>query len=182
MPDSAYLISQARTRMLIKYPFFGTLALFLQPREDSSTPSMRTEGFDLVYHNDFVQDLFKTGGIGMLMSALVHEVLHAALQHIWRRGDRDRELWDMACDYVVNQIIKDQGLQLPPGVFLSGRFKGMSADAVYSILLEEMLPKHRDDAERTSTVGQSGLDKHLPGKKPEGKLLDDHSMWGKNRT
>jgi predicted metal-dependent peptidase len=182
VPDSAYLISQARTRMLIKYPFFGTLALFLQPREDSSTPSMRTEGFDLVYHNDFVQDLFKTGGIGMLMSALVHEVLHAALQHIWRRGDRDRELWDMACDYVVNQIIKDQGLQLPPGVFLSGRFKGMSADAVYSILLEEMLPKHRDDAERTSTVGQSGLDKHLPGKKPEGKLLDDHSMWGKNRT
>ena len=93
----------------------------------------------------------------MLMSALVHEVLHAALQHIWRRGDRDRELWDMACDYVVNQIIKDQGLQLPPGVFLSGRFKGMSADAVYSILLEEMLPQ---------TPGRCGKNIHGRAKWP----------------
>jgi len=88
----------------------------------------------------------------------------------------------MACDYVVNQIVKEQGLQLPPGVFLSGRFKGMSADAVYNILLQEMPPKHRDDAERTSTAGQSGLDQHIPGKKPDGKLLDDHSRWGKNET
>jgi predicted metal-dependent peptidase len=118
MPDSHYLISKARARMLMKYPFFGSLALFLQPREDPSTQTMRTEGFDLIYHDDFIQSLVHTGGITLLMGALVHEVLHAALQHIWRRGTRDKDLWDMACDYVVNQIVKEQGLQLPPGVLL----------------------------------------------------------------
>jgi predicted metal-dependent peptidase len=76
--------------MLMKYPFFGSLALFLQPREDPSTPTMRTEGFDLIYHDHFVQSLVKTGGISRLMGALVHEIMHAVLQHIWRRGTRTK--------------------------------------------------------------------------------------------
>lgn len=181
MPDSHYLISKARARMLMKYPFFGSLALFLQPREDPSTQTMRTEGFDLIYHDDFIQSLVHTGGITLLMGALVHEVLHAALQHIWRRGTRDKDLWDMACDYVVNQIVKEQGLQLPPGVFLSDRFKGMSADAMYNILLQELPPKPGDEANRKSPSGQSGRAKHRE-KKPDGKLLDDHSRWDKNKS
>ncbi len=182
MPDSHYLISKARAQMLLKYPFFGSLALFLQPRQDPSTPTMRTEGFDLIYHDSFVQGLVKTGGITMLMSALVHEVMHAALQHIWRRGNREQELWDMACDYVVNHIVKEQGLKLPPGVFLSDRFRGMSADAVYNILLQELPPKSQDEAGKASPAGQSGPDKTRQGKKLDGKLLDDHSSWGKNKS
>ncbi|MFX4261318.1 DUF2201 family putative metallopeptidase [Pelotomaculum propionicicum] len=180
MPDSHYLISKARAKMLMKYPFFGSLALFLQPREDQSTPSMRTEGFDLIYHDDFVQGLVNTGGISLLMSALVHEVMHAALQHIWRRGTREQELWDMACDYVVNQIVKEQGLKLPSGVFIADRFRGMTADAVYNILRQELPPKSQDEAGKDS--GQSGPDKSQQGKKPDGRLLDDHSRWGKNKS
>lgn len=182
MPDSHYLIGKARTQMLLKYPFFGSLALFLQPREDPSTPTMRTEGFDLLYHDNFVQGLVKTGGITMLMGTLVHEVMHAALQHIWRRGTRDRELWDMACDYVVNHIVKEQGLKLPPGVFIADRFKGMTADAVYNILLQELPPKSQDEAGKGSPSGQSGPDKSRQDKKPDGRLLDDHSRWGKNKS
>ena len=181
MPDSHYLISKARARMLMKYPFFGSLALFLQPREDSSTQTMRTEGFDLIYHDSFVQSLFNTGGIPRLMGALVHEVMHAALQHIWRRGTRDKDLWDMACDYVVNQIVIEQGLQLPPGVFLSERFRGMSADAVYNILLAELPPKSQGESGNASQSGQSSADKHQH-KKPDGSLLDDHSRWDQNRS
>ncbi len=180
MPDSHYLISKARTRMLMRYPFFGTLALFLQPREDPSTSTMRTEGFDLLYHNDFIQGLASTGGTSMLMGALIHEVMHAALQHIWRQGTRDKDTWDMACDYVVNLIVKEQGLPLPPGVFLSDRFKGMSADAVYNILIQELPPETKDDA---GDVNQTNdRDKYRQDEKPEGKLLDDHSMWGKNKS
>ncbi len=182
MPDSHYLIGKARAQMLMKYPFFGSLALFLQPKEDPSTKTMRTEGFDLIYHDNFVQGLVKTGGITMLMGALVHEVMHAALQHIWRRGTREQDLWDMACDYVVNHIVKEQGLKLPPGVFLSDRFKGMTADAVYNILREELPPKSQDETGKVSPSGQSGPDKPRQGKKPDGRLLDDHSRWGKNKS
>jgi len=182
VPDAHYLISKARARMLMKYPFFGSLALFLQPKENPATPTMRTEGFDLIYHHDFIQGLFKRGGIPMLMGALTHEVMHAALQHIWRRGTRDKGLWDMACDYVVNLIVKEQGLQLPPGVFVSDRFKDMSADAVYNILLQELPPESRDGA--GNVAPQSSPDKYRQEKKekPAGKLLDDHSQWDKNRS
>ncbi len=182
MPDAHHLISKARARMLMKFPFFGSLALFLHPREDQSTPTMRTEGFDLVYNGGFVRGLAGAGGINQLIGALVHEVMHAALQHIWRRGTRDKELWDMACDYVVNQIVKDQGLALPPGVFLAERFKGLSADAVYNILLEELQPKTRDDADNVSSSAQNSPDKYRQDKKPQGRLLDDHSRWDKNKS
>jgi predicted metal-dependent peptidase len=181
VPDSHFLIGKARVRMLMKYPFFGSLALFLQPREDTSTPTMRTEGFELIYHDEFVQGLVNTGGISHLMGALVHEIMHAVLQHIWRRGTRDRDLWDMACDYVVNQIVKEQGFHLPPGVFISDRFKCMTADAVYNILLEELPPKSQD-ADKGSPSGQSGPDKHGQDKKSDGRLLDDHSRWDKNKS
>jgi len=36
---------------------------------------------------------------------LGHEVLHAALQHAARRGDRDPILWNLAADAIVNEVL-----------------------------------------------------------------------------
>ena len=179
MRDSLYWIGKARTQMLLKYPFFGTLALYLEPKLDPSTPSMRTEGFTLSFNDEFVQDLVNTGGVKLLMGYLVHEVMHAALQHIWRRSTRDPKLWDMACDYVVNQIVKDQGLPLPPDALLDERFEEMTADAVYNILKQENPPnKNSGGAGVISFSGQNDSETY---DQPNGKILDDHSKWGKNK-
>ena len=181
MPDSLYSISKARTQLLLKFPFFGSLALYLQPKNDPSTPTMRTEGFTLHYNDEFVQNLGNTGGINLLMSVLIHEVMHAALQHIWRRGKRDPKIWDMACDYVVNQIVKEQGLKLPSDVLLSDRFQDMTADAVYSILRQE-LPPNSGGAGSISMSEESSSGKPQQNNQPGGKILDDHSKWGKNKS
>ena len=38
-----------------------------------------------------------------------HEVLHNVFEHMLVRiGDRDPQLWNIAADYAVNQILKDQ--------------------------------------------------------------------------
>ncbi len=175
--DSLYWIGKARTQMLLRYPFFGTLALYLKPKVDPSTPTMRTEGFTLSFNDNFIQDLVNAGGVKLLMGTLVHEVMHAALQHIWRRGNRDRNLWDMACDYVVNQIVKDQGLPLPPDVLLDERFEEMTAEAVYITLKEENPPKSPNAAGINWQTNSDQSQTH----KPKGKILDDHSKWGKNK-
>lgn len=74
---------------------------------------------------------------------LLHETLHVGLMHVIRKGDRDRKIWNYACDYVVNLEIKDNPayqkyVRLPQKipVLLENRFKNMTVEQVYEDLLK----------------------------------------------
>lgn len=46
-----------------------------------------------------------------LMFINLHEIAHVALMHVSRRGSRDENLWNIACDLYVNQaLMKEFGL------------------------------------------------------------------------
>jgi predicted metal-dependent peptidase len=45
--------------------------------------------------------------------------------------------WNRACDYAINPLVTDAGLVLPKGVLLENRFRGMSAERIYNLLIEE---------------------------------------------
>jgi predicted metal-dependent peptidase len=66
---------------------------------------------------------------------LAHEVLHCALAHHCRRGSRNPELWNDACDYAINPIVLENGFALPTGPLLSHDYKGLSAEEIYARLL-----------------------------------------------
>lgn len=88
---------------------------------------------------------------------LAHESWHIALNHLTREGDRDRKIYNQAGDYVINQLLVDAGMSMPkisqkiineyatkPGTKVGtaiglqdNRFKGMSSDQVYDILIKE---------------------------------------------
>ena len=63
----------------------------------------------LFYNPEFVSTL----SAPELAGALAHEVMHPALQHHTRRGDRDRRRWNIACDYAINPMLIDAGLTFP---------------------------------------------------------------------
>lgn len=63
---------------------------------------------------------------------LAHEFLHAALRHDVRREERDPELWNVACDFLINGWLMEMGVgNIPDGVLYDGELKGMSAEAIY---------------------------------------------------
>jgi hypothetical protein len=66
--------------------------------------------------------------------ALVHLVYHAALLHPYRKGGRDEELYNRACDEVVNQMIEQSGYVLPPDVEASSEYGSMAMEAIYNVL------------------------------------------------
>ena len=111
----------------------------------------------------------------MLMGALTHG-MHPALQHLAPGYPGQRPgIWPVIMPLA---IVKNR-TAAATGVFVSDRFKDMSADAVYNVLLrncpqvgmgQPMSPR----AARTNTDRKKG--------KPAGKLLDDHSQWDKNRA
>lgn len=66
---------------------------------------------------------------------LAHEYLHAALCHEARLGRRDPELWNVACDYVINQWLRDMEVgSMPDGLLFDPELQGLSAESVYDRL------------------------------------------------
>jgi predicted metal-dependent peptidase len=135
-------IQKARTRLLLDHPFFGSLLFRLKGRETSSVPTMATDGVSLFYNPEFVESL----SAPELAGVLAHEVMHPALQHHTRRADRSATRWNMACDYAINPLLVDAGLILPKDVLLEDRFRGMNAERIYNLLMEEE-PKNQQQSE-----------------------------------
>jgi predicted metal-dependent peptidase len=132
-PSSVVRIQKARTTLLLDHPFFGTLLFRLGAQARSSIATMATDGVSLYFNPQFVETLSAVEIAGML----AHEVMHPALQHHTRRGDRNPRRWNIACDYAINPMLLDAGLTLPKDVLLDNRFRGMSAERIYSLLEEE---------------------------------------------
>lgn len=79
---------------------------------------------------------------------LAHEYLHAALCHDARLEKRDPELWNVACDYVINQWLRDMEVgSMPEGVLFDAELQGLSAESIYDILAAN-LRKYRRMAQR----------------------------------
>jgi predicted metal-dependent peptidase len=144
-------IQKARTTLLLDHPFFGTLLFRLGARPCSSIATMATDGVSLFFNPAFVETL----NAAELAGVLAHEVMHPALQHHTRRGDRDVSRWNMACDYAINPILLDAGLTLPKDVLIDDRFRGMSAERIYN-LIEEQTQEDGSDGKSESQTQPGG--------------------------
>lgn len=156
----------ARSGLVLDFPFFGALALRLKLVSAVSyvgqlIDTAATDGTVLVFNPAYVLALAYAKRMGLI----AHEVLHCTNGHCWRRDGRDPERWNVACDYVINPMIIDAGLELPEGLLFDDQYTGRSADWVY-----DRLP--------TSQQGQSGSSSGIERGQPGtgfGDVLDSPS-------
>ena len=127
---AAEKLARARTQLLLNQPFFGTLCIRLKLVPEPGFPTMATNGQRIIYNPGFVEKLSPQE----LEGVLAHEVLHCALAHHCRRGQRDPGLWNQACDYAVNPILLDNGIVLPAGVLVDPAYRDLSAEEIYARL------------------------------------------------
>ena len=125
-------LTRARTRLVLDQPFFGTLSLRLKLQPGLS-PTMATDGTRIVYNPAFVDQLKPAE----LEATLAHEVLHCALSHHCRRGNREPRLWNEATDLAINPILIKNGLTLPQGALIDPSFTNLSAEEIYARLLRK---------------------------------------------
>lgn len=120
-------LTKARAGLVLDQPFYGALALKLKLVVDSECGTAWTDGVSLGYSPEFIDGLTLSECKGLV----AHEVMHCALGHHVRRGQRDAKLWNEACDDVINPHLVAQGFALPecgrPGVS-----EDISAEALYS--------------------------------------------------
>jgi predicted metal-dependent peptidase len=124
-------LTRARTQLLLDQPFFGTLCLRLKLMT-GPVPTMATDGRRIVYDPAFVNSLQPAE----LEAVLAHEVLHCALGHHCRRGQRHQRLWNEAADLAINPMLVANGFSLPAGALIDPALDNLSAEEIYARLLE----------------------------------------------
>lgn len=106
-----------RLLLLLRFPFFGHLALRLEWRftERISRWAMRADG--TIYFNPIYLESLRAGQVAFI---LAHAVLHLAHGHFARCEDRDSGLWNQAVDAALAPTLRSTRLPPPPDFDLSG--------------------------------------------------------------
>jgi len=126
-------LKRAKRHILLDYPFLGDKAIRSKTKLSLRVPTAGTDGKSIEFNPLFAALL----SFSFLIFVMAHEFLHIALGHHVRRGNRSIELWNMACDYVINRILVAAGLKIPPDALYDERFNEFSEEQIYSILQEE---------------------------------------------
>lgn len=98
---SRQVISRAVIRARSHVPIVGMLALFAGIEPSVYVRSVATDGRAVLCSERYLT----SAPLPDSSVVLLHGVLHAALLHVPRQGDRDPLLWNVAADIVVNGIL-----------------------------------------------------------------------------
>jgi len=129
--DAQLKVSRAITNLAFSAPFFGSLLMQLKV-EEANVPTLCTNGTHLYWGRSFLDTLSEDETKG----GLVHEVMHVTLKHCIPHPGKDHKIVNIAMDWVINRIIKDQGFILPEGALFDpkGRTDGWAWEEVYKLL------------------------------------------------
>lgn len=127
--------TKALSSMTCTNVFFTALLynMKIEARDDLPAAAA-TDGVHLYYHPErYAKEFSKAEQVFVI----VHELLHVILMHPMRRGIRDPQRWNIACDYVDNLLCKEYGFSVPKSALLDAKYKGMTAEQVYDLLPED---------------------------------------------
>lgn len=168
-------IIAARVGLLLRHSFFGNLAtrLIIQNADDW-LPTAATDGRHFFYNSEFVNKL----SVKQLEFLFGHELLHVCYTHMDRRGDRDPQVYNVACDYCVNQDLVTSKVgepitQVP--LLLDSKYNGKSSEEVYELLMQNVKRVKLDD------LIKQVLDEHLDNG-DDGENGDGDGETGKSKN
>ena len=126
-------IDAIKRKLLIKYPTFGSVIANLEFQASKDIATAGTDGKVLLYNPKFVSGLSDKERTFLF----AHEVCHVAFEHIFRSEGKDKQLWNIATDSVINALLKQDGLPMIDGGVDIPEAVNYDAEEMYNKLLEE---------------------------------------------
>ncbi len=164
------MIDETMANVLSRFPFLGAQLNNLEI-EASKCPTACTNGKKVMYNPAFLRSLSEDERT----FTLAHEVMHIAFDHIKRSkdGERDPELWNIATDAVINQMLEHGGLPIKKGFVNMPEALDKSADEMYDIV-----KNRKDNNKNNGGNGEDGLppppDNHDDWEPPEDENQDNN--------
>lgn len=171
-------MQKARAKMMLKHPFFATLVLSTPWVERTDIPTAATDGKYMYYNPAFMDSLENSEQIQFV---LAHESAHVMFEHVFRRGNRNPTLWNIAADFAINWILVESGFEMPKKDgknigLLDKKYADKTAEQIYDELQKETEKKGglRGD-------GKGGVEGFDPGGMG-GDILDPADMSPEERA
>jgi predicted metal-dependent peptidase len=136
------LCAPAAVRLTLRFPFwtevFYSMQVHALSEDDPLAAEIQTQGTDgrnLWINSKF----FKSIPLDQQVAELVHELGHKIFLHPSRRGTRDPKLWNIACDYAINAMMKKNGFPIEQygDWLLDMKYEGWLAERIYADLLKQ---------------------------------------------
>jgi predicted metal-dependent peptidase len=154
------ILANCRQTMLSRQPFVGTVAmsLNLKPVRDKRLDTAATDGTNIYFDIDFLSRLTNDERIFVI----AHEVWHNVLNHSLRRESRDAEIFNLAADIEVNELLIADGFVIPKDGLTAkfyGFTPGSSAEEYYEKLLAKQKYVYTQSNTSNGTCGNGPADK-----------------------
>ena len=146
-----YDIAALKRKMLVKYPFFGSVVASVGYKENKDIPTAGTDGETIYYNPEYLESL----SVEEQTFVFAHEVCHIAFNHILRSEGKDPELWNIATDGVINQFLKRDGLKMAKGGVDMAEAINYDAEQLYEKLLQEK-QQSQDQQQNQENQQQNG--------------------------
>jgi len=123
------------------YPLLGAIAAGFRLIEDYRI--CQSMQITVAAVNPSLSEIYINGAYYLneeeLRFVMAHEFLHVALRHDVRQEWRDAYLWNIACDYVINQWLTEMEVgERPEGLLYDEQFAGMNAETIYDRIVTDM--------------------------------------------
>ena len=117
--------------------FFSSLIANLKIVFTEDVPTAATDGIHMFFNPQFIEPLDNQEMIGLML----HEAMHSVYEHMSRQtvGKLDKQVWNIAGDYVINNDLDKRGYKLPKEGLIDHKYDGKGTKEIYDILIAEMV-------------------------------------------
>ena len=166
-------IEVLKRKMLVKYPFFGSVVTNVDYKESKDIIAAATDGKIIYYNPDFLNVL----NISEQIFIFAHEVCHIAFNHILRSENKDNDLWNIATDAVINQFLKRDGLTMVQGGVDIKEAINYDVETLYEKLLQ-----NKQSLESDKSKQDVGHDSHELWEQAVKKYKEENVNEKKDKT
>ena len=174
-------IESIKRKLLVKYPFFGSVVANSNFIAEPAVGTAGTDGKTIYYNPNFIESITDEEQTFIF----AHEICHIAFDHIFRSEGKDKDLWNIATDSVVNAFLKQDGLPIVEGGIDIPEAINYDAEEMYKKLLEEKKQQQQPN-EQVNGQNQKGIQQQSSSssessqeEKQQDVGHDTHFMWDK---
>ena len=147
----------ARVGLLLRHPFFGNMATRLKIQAaDEWCPTAAVDGRTLYFNTQF----FNAMNNKEIEFVIAHEILHCVFDHLGRRDQRNPKLYNIAADYIVNNLLVRDRIGAKPKVvncYQDFKYDKWTSEEVYEDLFKQAEKNGQDYLDQLGEM----LDEHL---------------------
>jgi len=161
-------INECIQSIITSFILFAGGAISREHLVDDSVNTASTNGVNIKYNAQYLNSLT----FNQRITLICHELLHILLGHHLRMRGRDAKMWNVACDYVINDMLVNMGFEPLPNWLYDPKYSGKSAEDIYALIMKQSEDQQQQQQQQSESSGGSFEEP----KNGEGQQMSDSEL------